>query len=153
MFLAIWTALAVYYLCLADMDALLLWTILPIPFGAMLLMAFRARHVVLTFFMGAIFLSHAVMPPVFFTERDKATYSGWTAVKDFQFEVLDFLRIYSPVLFYVFTVLVMTLVLREVVSLRKSAGVSIARNRMHDRYMPEDLVRERTYAGDPVGNR
>lgn len=149
MFLVIWTALAIYYLCLADMDALLLWIILPIPFGAMLLVALRARHVVLTFFMGAIFLSHAVMPPVFFTERDKATYSGWTAVKNFRFEVFDFLRIYAPVLLYVFTVLVITLVLREVVSRRKSAAARAAQNRTYDRHMPDDLVGERTYAGGP----
>lgn len=113
-FAVLWLGLAGYYVFLNDMDALLLWAILSLLFGAMFFVACRSRHVVLMLFMGAIFLSHAVLPPIFFTQREKFTYSGWTAVKDFDFDVLQFLGMYTPVFLYVSIVLVTTLLFREI---------------------------------------
>jgi hypothetical protein len=111
--IVIWTLLAGYYVYMGDWEALLLWVVLPIPFGFMLLYALRSRHIVLSFFMAGIFLSHAVLPSFFFLERENYTFSGWTAVKNFDFNVSHFLQIYTFVFFYVAIVLIVTLVFKQ----------------------------------------
>ncbi len=113
LFIVFWAALSGYYLYLGAMDALLLWVILPVVFGAVLFTAWRSGHVVLTFFMVAIFLSHGVLPSIFFTQKERFTRTGWLAVKDFDFDVVQFLNIYLPVMFYVAAVLFGTLFLRR----------------------------------------
>jgi hypothetical protein len=100
-----WIVLMIY--CWGeDRQAFWLSLILPPVFGTFLILAARTRSVVLTLFFGLTFVSHAIAPPFFFINRDLYHYTGgFGAVKDFQFGVGEFLRMYVPVLVFVLALL------------------------------------------------
>ncbi len=108
-----WAVLALYYIALSNFEALILWVVLPVIFGWILFVAWRSRHIALTLFMGAVFLSHAILPSLFFANKENYSYSGWSAVKSFNFQLTDFFIIYLQILFYVVGVLLFTLYIRK----------------------------------------
>ncbi len=116
----LWLILAVYFAALKAFDALFLWCILSIIFGSMFWCAVRYKNIMLTCFMGFMFISHAIAPSLFFMQDKSRPYSGWGAVRDFSFDVWDFLGIYSHVVFYIFLTLVFTVLLQKVFYVKKT---------------------------------
>jgi hypothetical protein len=108
-----WVVLLVYF-ATQDADAALVSLVLTPPLGALLLVAVRQQHLVLSQFMGLAVISHAIAPPFFFLRREFYTYGGgFGAVKDFRFGVDEFLRIYSEVLIFLAAMVLFAVVLRS----------------------------------------
>lgn len=82
-------------------DAFILSLVLTPPLAALLIMSIRSGNLALSLFMGLALVSHAIAPPFFFMNRDGYSYGGgFGAVKDFNFEVPEFLGIYAYVLLF-----------------------------------------------------
>ena len=115
-----WLAVAAWLILLAhfyanDSDAFVLSLVLTPPLALLLLAAIRFRHTTLSLFLGFALLSHAVAPPFFFIRRESYRYSGgYGAVKDFGFQVGEFLLIYSYLFFLLAAITVFALALRYV---------------------------------------
>jgi hypothetical protein len=117
-----WIVLMVYC-AREDRQAFQLSVILPPIFGALLVMAARTRSVVLTLFFGLTFVSHAIAPPFFFIKREYYHYTGgFGAVKNFQFGVGEFLRMYVPVFVFVVALLLFSILFLKIA--RKMAKTS-----------------------------
>jgi len=114
-----WLILAGYCYQQQDIDALWLWVSLSLPFGLLLLFAWRSGYVVPLLFAALAFLSHAVQPPLFFIYQRE-----FGAIKDFDFSLERFFSIYQYVLFYVFVTVVATILLNRIVFRRKTQQLS-----------------------------
>ena len=117
-----WLVLLVYF-ALKDEDAAVLSIVLTPTLGALVLAAVAQRHLVLSLFMGLAVLSHAVAPPFFFLRREFYTYGGgFGAVKDFNFGVGEFLRVYAYVLVFLAATALFTIALRRLWPPTRSAA-------------------------------
>jgi len=112
--IAVWILLEGYYIFRENLEATILWVVLPLIFGPLLYWSWYSKHFVLRFFILLVFLSYCIGVPFFFIGRETFSYSGWGAVKDFDFSLSQFFPIYSQ--FYIFVVMVVcaTLLLQKV---------------------------------------
>lgn len=107
--LVLWATFIVY--CKRDSEAMKLAIILPPIFGTVLFLALRSRSMVLSMFMGFTFISHAIAPPFFFLHKTAYSYGGdFGAVKSFNFETAELLKIYGLVFTFTFGVLAFTMI-------------------------------------------
>lgn len=96
-----------------DFPAVVLAAAFPTVFAVPAVVAHRARHRVLTYFSGALFITHGLLPLWFYLLRDTYTYSGWRAVRDFGFGLDEFLAVYWRVGFLIGAAFVSCLVLQH----------------------------------------
>lgn len=108
-----YSAVSLYFI-FYDIEAFFLFAILSPISGLFIYTAVRKKHITLSLFTVLFFFANAISPSFFFLNRDKYTYSGWTAVKDFNFEIFNFLKIYLWVYILMFFILVFTLKLNNI---------------------------------------
>lgn len=106
----IWIIFLVY-LGLQDWTAFWVSLLLTPPFGALLYFAIKSQNTILAIFTGLAFVGHAIGSPFFFLARERYSYSGWGAVKDFNFELSGFFLIYLLVLLAMVSIVGFTIAL------------------------------------------
>jgi hypothetical protein len=118
--------IAIAYLILSvyffsnDITAFYLYCILTPIAGLFLYISIRENHLTLSLFSGAFFVAHAINPPFFFLYKNDYTHSGWTAVKDFNFEIYKFLQIYIWPYAIMLFILLFTLTLNRIFPIGKN---------------------------------
>ena len=108
--LAAVVALSLYFYY-KDVQGLFLFYIFAPIAGVFLYAAIKSKHITLSLFCTFFFVAHAISPAFFFLNKDKYTYSGWAAVKNFNFEMQEFLSIYLWLLGLITCIVVSTLLL------------------------------------------
>lgn len=86
-------------------DYVLLSVFLGAPFIVGLLIADKTRSELVVFFALAALVSGWLSSLGFFLERDKYTYSGFSAVKNFTFSVIEYIEYYLPIIACYFVIL------------------------------------------------
>jgi hypothetical protein len=80
----------------------LLWGFLSLIFGLLLIIADKSNISVLKIFISIVFITHTIVPVLFMIRKEEYTYSGWSAVKNFDFDFISFVEIYFLLfLFYI----------------------------------------------------
>lgn len=111
---ASWLIVGGWYWSKNAMDSLSLWIVLPLMYAPLVYFAKRANYLMLFLFMLAVFCTQALSPSEFFFEKDNYQYSGWAAVKSFNFSVENYIYISSIVLFCYVWVLISALIFRRI---------------------------------------
>lgn len=104
-FIAISLLTLVFGLMSGEMEYLYISIFLGGPFLLGLIIAARTRSDLLVVFALAALVSGWLAPLGFFWESDKFTYSGQSAIKDFQFSVFTFIGFYVPIIAGYFIIL------------------------------------------------
>lgn len=108
----VWMSLAIYFYT-NDVDAFILFMILPPLLGIILYISIKTKYVVLTMFFSLSFVSHAINPAFFFLNRANYAYDGWGAVKDFSFDLSEFIPIYRDMYLLLICIFIFTIVLNK----------------------------------------
>lgn len=88
-----WLTLTLFF-TFEDFNAGVLWFALSSSFGLLLYFSIKTKQIVTKLFFAMVFITHAILPPMFLLKKESFTYSGWAAVKNFDFELHSFLPIY-----------------------------------------------------------
>lgn len=102
------------YFLFKDIDAFVLFLIMPPAIGSLLFFAIKGGAVILPLFFFFSFTAVAITPAFFFMNRGDYSYSGFTAIKDFNFDLYEFFTIYSYLFYLLVLILVFTSVLNRV---------------------------------------
>ncbi|MEW6380718.1 MAG: O-antigen polymerase [bacterium] len=97
-----------------DKQAGILFAILSPVSGLFLFIAIREKGITISIFTLFFFLAHGIEPAFFFLDKENYTYYGWGAVKNFNFEVLEFLNIYILVYILMASILIFFIGLRKI---------------------------------------
>jgi len=108
----LWVSILIYFLNI-DTEAFVLFLLLPPMFGVLLYFAIRSKHFILTLFFGLTFIANAISPAFLFMNRDDYHYSGFSAIKDFNFDIYEFLSIYGYLYLMLLLILLFTLKLNK----------------------------------------
>ena len=65
-------------------------------------------------FFLIIFLSHILGSSLFFGSKDIFTYSGFSAIKNFQFNIIDYLQIYSYLFLFWYSIVLLYLITKRI---------------------------------------
>lgn len=109
---SMWMFLSIYFYA-NDVDAFILFMILPPLLGIILYISIKTKYVVLTMFFSLSFVSHAINPAFFFLNRANYAYDGWGAVKDFTFDLSEFFPIYRDVYLLLICIFIFTILLNK----------------------------------------
>lgn len=109
-------AWGVYLIYLLSKDNASFWVsaVLTPIFGAAAFLACKSRNPVLQAFSIFGFIGHAVGAPYFWMTRGTASYSGFGAVKNFEFALSEFFRIYGWVASLYILIILFTLYLDRI---------------------------------------
>lgn len=100
----IWAAL-LFNFFLKDIDAFWLFLIIPPVMGLLVYISTKQGGVVLPLFFMVCFPGIAISPAFLFLNRDQFSYSGFNAIGDFDFDIVEFLIIYAHLIFVLFLIL------------------------------------------------
>lgn len=104
------------YFFMKDFEALSIYVVLSIILGFYIYVSVKFNHYVLSLFMLFSFITHAISPPFFFINKDKYNYAGWSAVKDFNFEIETFSEMYFYLMLLLFFVLLFSILFKLIFS-------------------------------------
>lgn len=110
--LVLWVSMSIYFFNM-DTEAFVLFLLLPPMIGGLLYFAIRKGYFVLTLFFGLAFFATAITPAFFFMNKDDYSYSGFSAIKDFNFDIYEFLNIYGYLYLMLFLILLFTVILNK----------------------------------------
>ena len=97
----IWAISSILFLYI-DFDVGMLWGFLSLIYGLLYFIAYKNNSLILKLFIGIVFITHTIVPVFFMIRREEFSYSGWSAVKNFDFELNSFIFIYT-LLFIIYT--------------------------------------------------
>lgn len=109
------------YAGVEDQEALLLLVINGLLTAPLLVAGIASGNLALLTFVALFGISFAISPTFFFLNRDQYTYSGWTAVGSFHFDLGEFLSIYIWPYLFMYLVLAVAIFTRSIVP-RAPAG-------------------------------
>lgn len=128
----VWVLLLGYF-SVNDLEAFVLFLVLPPVFVYMLIVSIKNKHVVMSIFFLLVFISQAVNPALFFLNRSDYINSTTWAVDDFNFGLLEFFIIYKDMYLLIISVFVFTLLLNKIfirpqIRSTKTANNSVSNN-------------------------
>lgn len=100
----IWATL-LFNFFLKDIDAFWLFLIIPPVMGLLVYVSTKQGGVVLPLFFMVCFPGIAISPAFLFLNRDQFSYSGFNAIRDFDFDIVEFLIIYAHLIFMLVLIL------------------------------------------------
>jgi len=93
------------------------WWMVTIILLPALLSSVLVKSLGLRFFVAVCFFTQFLTVPWFVSRKDRYTYSGWTAVKDFDFRLTEFAEIYLPIGVFLFLLVVVFLIISKLMPL------------------------------------
>ena len=101
----LWLFFGVYFFIIQPESGILFFT-LTLVLGPILLLSIINKEISLTVFLALSFFAIAITPSFFFVNKDDYRYDGFSAIKDFKFELLEtyFILLY-PIIFLFLTFL------------------------------------------------
>lgn len=114
------------YFAAQDRLALEVSVMLTPPLLVLTYCAFRSENIPLRIFMALSFIAHAIGAPFFFQAREYYSYSGFGAVKNFDFDTTHLFEMYVVVFVSLTLILVFTSILEGVLVLPRRKGSQAA---------------------------
>lgn len=108
------------YLVVSDLDAFILFLTLPPIFAWMLYVSIKKNYLVMAVFFSFIFVSQAINPAIFFLSRNDFIESTQWAVRDFKFDLLQFIWAYKEMYLLLIGIFIFTLILNKIFISRRS---------------------------------
>lgn len=106
--LVLWCSYLVYFI-FTDVGSFWISLVLTPSFGLAVYLAYRTKNLVLQLFSGLCFVGHAVGAPYFWMIRGNYSYSGWAAVRSFDFNLVEFFVIYGWVISLVYAIVILVI--------------------------------------------
>lgn len=103
------------YFASLDTESFLLWLIIPPLFSILLAVALETRCFVLGSFFSLAFIATAITPAFFFANREDYSFSGFNAIRDFDFDLASFFIAYAHLYIFLLSTLVFSLALRKAI--------------------------------------
>lgn len=103
-----WVSFLIYFFT-KGMEEFILALFMPLIFGGLLYFSIRKQYFILPLFFSLSFAANAVSPAFFFMDRDTYSYSGFSAVKGFNFDIYEFLIIYGNLFVLLALILLLTI--------------------------------------------
>jgi hypothetical protein len=122
--LLLWVSMLIYFFNL-DTEAFVLFLFLPPMIGVLLYFAIREGYFVLSLFFLLAFIGTAITPAYFFIHKDWYKYSGGNAIRDFNFDIYEFLYIYGYLYFMLGLILLFTTILIRIFIKRSEKGINV----------------------------
>jgi hypothetical protein len=101
---ASWIFFGIYFYNIQAESGILFFS-LTLIFGSMLIFCIINKEISLTVFFSLSFFASAITPSFFFANQDRYSYAGFSAIKDFKFELLE----YYFIAFFLILFLLLTL--------------------------------------------
>jgi hypothetical protein len=93
-----------------------IWFVISLTFYPILIGSHLLGHSTFQIFAYAMFLSHALASPLFFLQEDIFEYSGFSAVRDFDFSLTWYFRVYLYVFLFLYSTLFSVLLFKKIFS-------------------------------------
>jgi len=122
--LLLWASMLIYFFNM-DTEAFVLFLFLPPMIGVLLYFAIRTGYFVLTLFFLLAFIGTAITPAFFFLHKDWYEYSGFNAIRDFNFDIYEFLYIYGYLYFMLILILLFTTILNRIFIKRSEKRINV----------------------------
>jgi hypothetical protein len=120
--IAAWVLSLIYFLA-AGAEVFMFAVIFP-PMAATLIYAsYKRRFFTLTVFLSFAFVAHAFSPAFFFMNKDEYSYAGFSAIRDFDFNVYEFAEIYANVFLLLILIVMFSILLNRLFFNSKTAIV------------------------------
>lgn len=112
------------YLVTVDQQAACMFLILLLVFGLLIYFSRKTNNNVLTSIVSLAAIAHVLGAPLFIVNKEDYSYSGWNAVKDFDFSNFMFLNVYAYSISSLLLVILFTGILESIVT--NGIGKSLA---------------------------
>jgi hypothetical protein len=110
--LLLWVSMLIYFFNM-NTEAFILFLLIPPLIGILLYFAIKTKYIILTLFFGLAFLGTSITPAFFFLNKSDYSYSGFSAIKDFNFDIYEFLQIYGHLYLMLCLILFFTIILNK----------------------------------------
>lgn len=111
------------------------WAVVGLLLPAMVL-SLLLRSLVLRLFVGVFLFTQFIGVPWFVVNRERYTYSGWTAVKNFSFTFFEFIKIYTPLAVFLLFVVLFFALFSKFVRMPNIAVIEAAKRRVRSIIYP-----------------
>lgn len=99
------------YLISVDQQSAFMFSGLFLVFGYLIYLSIKTKNNVLTATIALGAIAHVIGAPLFILNKEDYSYSGWNAIKDFDFSTSFFLQIYT----YVFSAIILLILFTWVI--------------------------------------
>lgn len=148
----VWVSMLIYFYNM-DTEAFVLFLILPPILGWVLYCAIKSGYFVLTGFFGLSFIATAITPAFFFMNKNDYSFSGFNAIKDFNFDIYEFLNIYLYVIFMLLLILIFTISLNKIFIKQISTKIQRKNNLGYESHGKYLLIRQEKEIRKKINNK